>query len=117
MQEEILIPITLFVAVGVILYHFIKTRHSERMAIIEKGVNDEQMAYLLRTRKREGNNLLTLKIGAVLIGVGLAILGGAFVDPSIQDETIAGLIFLLPGIGLLLVYAVARKLDKGEERQ
>ncbi len=117
MQEEILIPITLFVATAVILYHFIKNRHTERMAIIEKGVSDDQLAFLLPSRKKEGAGMLTLKIGAVLIGVGLAILIGAYVDPSVQDETIAGLIFLLPGIGLLLVYAVARKTEKGEEQQ
>jgi len=112
--EEILIPITFFVATAVILYNFFKSRHAERMAIIDKGLNEEQLSYLLKTRARQSNNGWSLKIGAIAVGVGIAILIGASVPYDIQDEVVAGLVFLLPGIGLLLVYRFAK--TSGEEQ-
>ena len=106
MQEEILIPITMFLAIGVVLYHYVKTRHTERMAIIEKGLNDEQLRYF-KTRKRGIDSGWSIKLGSVLIGVGLAVVIGAMVPYDIQDSITVGLIFMLPGIGLLLVYKLA----------
>ena len=109
MQEEILIPITLFIATAIILYNFFKTRHAERMAIIDKGLNEEQLSYLLKTKKRVSSNDWSLKLGALLIGVGLAVLLGTMAPYDIRDAVITGLIFLFPGIGLLLVYIYVNK--------
>ncbi|MCB0281156.1 MAG: hypothetical protein H6627_09760 [Calditrichae bacterium] len=113
MQEEILIPITLFIAVAIVLYNFLKSRHAERMAIIDKGLNEEQLSYLLRTKKAPASNEWSIKLGAILIGVGLAILLGTMAPYDMRDAVITGLIFLFPGIGLLLVYIFAGK--KSEE--
>ena len=104
MQEEIFIPITLFIAVAVILYHFLKSRHAERMAIIDKGLNEDQLSYLLKTKKKASSNEWSVKIGAILIGVGLAVVVGSLAPYDLQEQMITGLIFLLPGIGLLLAY-------------
>lgn len=104
MSEEIFIPITLFIAVAVILYHFLKSRHAERMAIIDKGLNEDQLSYLLKTKKKASSNEWSVKIGAILIGVGLAVVVGSLAPYDLQEQMITGLIFLLPGIGLLLAY-------------
>jgi len=105
MQEEILIPITMFAAIAIVLYQFIKSRHSERMTIIEKGLNEEQLSYLLKSKKGMASNTnWSLKLGAVLVGVGLAVIIGAIVPYDLQEEITTGLIFMLPGVGLLLVY-------------
>ncbi|KAA3618345.1 MAG: hypothetical protein D8M58_20815 [Calditrichaeota bacterium] len=113
MQEEIFIPLTLFVAMAVVIYQFIKTRHAERMSIIEKGLNEEQLSFLLRTKKRSTSNEWSVKLGALFVGVGLAILIGNIAAPyDLVEETVAGLIFLFPGIGLLLAY---KFLDKKED--
>lgn len=105
MQVEILIPITMFAAIAIVLYQFIKSRHSERMAIIEKGVNDEQLNYLLKSKRSAASNSnWSLKLGAVLVGVGLAVIIGSVVPYDMQEEITTGLIFMLPGVGLLLVY-------------
>lgn len=114
MDEEILIPITLFIAIAVVLYHFLKSRHAERMSIIEKGLNEEQLSYLLRTKKSPSSSEWSLKLGAILIGVGLAVLIGTMAPYDIQDAVITGLIFLFPGIGLLLVYIFDNKKAKKE---
>ena len=116
MQEEILIPITMFVAISIVLYQFIKSRHSERMAIIEKGLNEEQLSYLLKSKKGMGSKSgWSLKLGAVLVGVGLAVVIGSIVPYDIQEEITTGLIFMLPGIGLLLVYKFADLISKDDE--
>lgn len=110
MQGEFFIPITFFAAIAVVLYGFIKSRHTERMAIIEKGLNDEQLSYLVRNkRKTEYSSIWSLKLGAVLIGIGLAVIIGSIVPYDIQDEITTGLIFMLPGIALLLVYMFSDK--------
>lgn len=113
MQEEILIPITFFIAVAIVLFNFLKSRHSERMAIIDKGLNEEQLSYLLRTKKAPSTNEWSLKLGAILIGVGLAVLLGTMAPYDVKEAVITGLIFLFPGIGLLLVYMFSGK--KSEE--
>lgn len=117
MKEEILIPMTLFISTAIVLYYFLKSRHAERMAIIDKGLNEEQLSYLLKTKKREYiHNNWSLKLGVFLIGVGLAVLIGSAVPYDMQDSTITGLIFLFPGIGLLLVYKFSdNKLKKEKE--
>ncbi len=117
MEEEILIPMTLFVATAVVLYQFIKSRHAERMSIIDKGLNEDQLSFLLRTKKKEASNEWTIKIGAISIGIGLAILLGTIATPyDLQDEIITGLIFLFPGIGLLLAYKYLGKNEESQEK-
>jgi Domain of unknown function (DUF6249) len=106
---EFLIPITFFAAIAAVLYNFIKSRHNERMAIIEKGLNEEQLKYLLRHKKGFLVNGWSIKLGAFLIGIGLAVIIGTFVPGYMQDEITVGLIFMFPGIGLLLVYKFADK--------
>lgn len=115
--EEILIPITLFVSIAVVLYNFVKTRHAERMAIIEKGLNEDQLKYLLNTKKKEVSlDSWSLKFGAILVGVGIAVIIGSLVPYDIQDEITVGSIFLLPGIGLMLVYKYTYdKIEKNKE--
>ena len=111
---EFLIPITFFAAIAAVLYHFIKSRHTERMAIIEKGLSEEQLKYLLRHKRGFLMNGWSLKLGAFLIGIGLAVIIGSFVPSYMQDEITVGLIFMFPGIGLLLVYKFAEKEAENE---
>jgi len=115
MDEEVFIPITMFVAIGVVLYQFIKARHAERMSIIDKGLNEEQLSYLLKSKKAITNSTWSLKLGAVLVGVGLAVIIGSLVPYDIQDEITTGLIFMLPGVGLLLVYKYADNKTESEQ--
>ena len=107
MQGEIFIPITMFAAIGIVLYQFIKSRHAERMAIIDKGLSEEQLSYLLKSKKAMTNSTWSLKLGAVLVGVGLAVIIGSLVPYDLQEEFTTGLVFMLPGIALLLVYKYA----------
>jgi len=113
---EFLIPITFFAAIAAVLYNFIKSRHSERMAIIDKGLNEEQLRYLLKAKKGMFlNSSWSVKLGAVLIGVGMAVIIGTMMPYDIREEITTGLVFMLPGIGLLLVYKFADNKPADEE--
>lgn len=112
---EVIIPITLFVATALILYYYLRTRHQERMQIIEKGVSEEQVKYLLKTQKPKPNPLNSIKYGLLLIAVGLAIFLGTLAPGSEQEEITFGLIFLLPGISLVIFYYIANRRTRGEK--
>jgi len=102
MDEEILIPITFFASVAFILYYYFRYRYLERQAIIDKGMNiDELKTFLKKTPRQNGNSgASSAKWGIILIAIGLAILIGS----QFSDEIMVGLIFMLPGFGLLLYY-------------
>ncbi len=102
---EFLIPIVFFTSVAIVIYYIVKFRNSERLAVIEKGMSEEQLNYFKITKKyRFLTHETTLKLSVLLIGVGLAILTGNFVPDDMKEATIGGLVFVLPGLGLLWVY-------------
>lgn len=108
----IMIPITLFIVTGIVIYYLIKTRHQERMAIIERGAEGEALQYLSGKQKdKTADPSRWVKWGFILIAIGLAILIGNQFD----EEVTFGLIFMLPGIGLLLYYAMFGKKEKEKE--
>lgn len=113
---EFLIPIVLFASMAIVIYYFIKFRNEERMAIIEKGLSDEQLSFFTKAKRKSLlSNEWTIKLSVLLIGVGLAVLIGNFVPYGYQDTTIVGLIFLLPGLGLLFVYRHLEGKEKEEK--
>ena len=104
-ELEFLIPIVFLGSVAMVIYYIVKFRNSERLAIIEKGLSEEQLSYFMKAKRiRLLSNETTLKLSVLLIGIGLAILIGNFVPHDMQDAIIGGLVFVLPGIGLLWVY-------------
>jgi len=105
MQEEIFIPIVMFLVVGVVIYQFIKNRHEERMALIEKTDISPELKNVLRIQPvypAKG----VVKWAFLLLGLGLALAIGGFVDPYVDEMVVGGLIFGLPGIMLLIYYKI-----------
>lgn len=102
MEEEILIPIALFASIAFILYYFFRYRYLERQAIIEKGMTADELKDILKKhpKQKAENNTNMAKWGILFIAIGLAILVGT----QFSDEVMLSLIFILPGIGLLIYY-------------
>ncbi|MBN1406936.1 MAG: hypothetical protein JW956_04065 [Calditrichaceae bacterium] len=102
MEEEIFIPIVLFVSIAFILYSYLRYRYLERQAILEKGMSIEELKEIFKStaksKNESGANMA--KWGIILIAIGLAILIGSY----FSDEVMGALIFILPGAGLLLYY-------------
>lgn len=97
-----LVSVTAIVA-GVIFYYF-KTRHEERMAIIEKGENIEYP-------KSRSSKLSALKWGIVFLSVGLSLMIGIYIDIWRNHD---GPFFTLPllivgaGLGFLGYYNIIK---------
>lgn len=109
-EFEFLIPIVFFASIAAVLYHFIKFRNAERMAVIEKGLSEEQLNFFKGAKKQTlFANQWTIKLSVLLIGVGLAVMIGEFVPNDMRETMTIGLMFLLPGLGLLLSYKYIEK--------
>lgn len=99
---EVFIPITLFSATAFVLFFFFRYRYLERQAIIEKGISGEELKEMFKKhpKQKTKNDANLAKWGIILIAIGLAILIGT----QFSDEVMLALIFIFPGIGLLLFY-------------
>ena len=101
MNEDILIPLTLFAAIFGIVYIYLMTRNKERMALIEKGASAELF------NKPSGAGQIGLKLGIMAIGVGIGIVvANLFASADLLDEEVAfpSMIFIFGGIGLVASY-------------
>jgi Domain of unknown function (DUF6249) len=112
-METLIAFIALFATVFGIVYVFYTTRHKERLALIEKGAD----ASLFNTGKEgkspAGWNRFTLKLGMLLMGIGLGIIAGAiFESANVFPSEEAGyfsMIFIFGGLALVLFYLIDRK--------
>ena len=105
MQEEILIPISMFASIVLVLYLFITTRNKERMALIEKGAD----ANLFKSKSKP---FPALKIGMFIVGIGLGILFGNIIaaNTTLQEETAYfSMIFLFAGSSLIISHLIEKK--------
>lgn len=84
-------------------WFYLRARHAERMAMIEKDIPFEM---------EEGHRLwqrLWLRVGFLALGIGAGIFAGFFVSEVIgMNEEVAfpALIFLMAGIAIVLSYVV-----------
>jgi len=106
MNEEVLIPMTMFICAFGILYVYFTTRHKERLSLIEKGADPA----LFQSKKSWGNT--SMRIGMFLVGIALGILTGNILAETTQlkDEVAYfSMIFLFGGTSLILYYLVLEK--------
>lgn len=95
----------------VMLVYLRRMENSEKLAMIEKGVDPS----LFARRKRGSSG--TLRISLLLIGVGFGFLGGQILE-SLSDSfghdplPYFTMIFIFGGLGLLAAYLIEEKKDK-----
>jgi hypothetical protein len=105
--------IAFFATVFGIMYVFYSTRNRERIALIEKGAD----ASLFNTGKDAKGminwNKFTLKIGMLLVGIGLGVIAGGLLDSAQAFPSEAAgyfsMIFVFGGLALVLFYLIDRK--------
>ena len=105
------VSVFFFVCVCAIWGSIIFTRHRERMSMIEKGLDAEYVKSLHARGTWKVDPLSSLKWGMILVGIGLAILLGSWLNANymVEKGVYPGLIGLFGGIGLVAFYLVARK--------
>ncbi len=110
----IIISVAFFAAVAVPIYENIRSRHRERMALIEKGIVTEDVKYLYTGTAAKSNPYGALKWGLILVFVGAGILLAQILSPIVSEEQ--PLYFALVSIGagaaLLIFYRIALKRQK-----
>jgi hypothetical protein len=100
MATEIIGTILLFSTIMVFIVSYFKTRHNERMALINSG----RTAKIFDTNDTESNK--SLKFGLFLLSIGLGLLTGLIIDKILETEP-AGVfvsIFIFGGISLIFYH-------------
>ena len=113
MNEEILIPISFFLAIFGIVYLYLSTRNRERLALIEKGVD----ASVFMRGKEDGPafyKVILLNLALLLMGIGggvfLALLLATYTSLD-QEALYPAMIFLSAGASLFAGFAMTKKLE------
>ena len=108
---EFLVGIFFFICVAVIWGAYILSKHRERMTIIEKGLNPEDMKTLYAKNWRFAASPLTsLKWGILLVMVGAGLLIGLWLHSMyyLADGFVPGIMAVAGGLGLVIFYFVAQ---------
>ena len=113
-MEEILIPISFFIAIFGIVYLYLSTRNKERLALIEKG-SDASIFMRGRSHTAPIWKVLILNLALLLMGIGL----GTFIASLLEnyssldsDAIYPAVIFFTAGVGLFIGFNMTKNLDK-----
>lgn len=107
---EVLIPITLFITTGFVLYVYFTNRNKERLQLIEKGLSSE----IFSKKKSKNNPVLILGVISMCIGLG-SFIGYFLENLGLNSEVVyPGSIFLFSGIGLISVFFLNRRLKEND---
>lgn len=111
MNGDILVPITFIATLFGIIYLYLKSRHRERLHMIEKGVSSNSLYSKARTLSA------TLKIGMLCIGIGIGILMGYLINCflAIPQGHVLYFVFsfLFGGLALILNYRIEKNRTDG----
>ncbi|MBK8620915.1 MAG: hypothetical protein IPN79_03935 [Saprospiraceae bacterium] len=112
-MDAVLVFISLFLLIFGISYLYFSTRHKERLALIEKGVDAGIFISPKAPRAAPVWKILTLNLALVMMGVGLGIIIGGFLAELtvIGDAAYPASIFMVSGLGLLIGHFQTKKLD------
>ncbi|MFA7289032.1 MAG: DUF6249 domain-containing protein [Melioribacteraceae bacterium] len=114
MPEE-LVPIILFLVIGLVMIMFFYFRSKERSLMLEKGLTAEQMLEFYKTKPVP---YLGLKFGIVTIffGVGLGV--GMLLETYTTDEFwIPFFLITLTGLGFVIAHFAVRELEKKDKQE
>jgi len=118
MEQDIIIPIfgmmlPIIISLGafIMVVYIRKFDNLEKMAIIEKGLDPS----LFKSTKSWPTSS-ALRFGLLLIGAGLGLVMGHWLDRSFDMEEVGyfSMLFIFGGLGLLLAYLIEEKKLRGQ---
>ena len=114
MDEEILIPLSMFAAIFGIVYLYFTTRNKERLALIEKGA-EATIFTKGKSHTAPFWKVFILNLSLLLMGIGTGIFIASILEKGLGvDQAIAypATIFLMAGAALFLGFTMTKNLDK-----
>lgn len=114
MNEEILIPLSLFLSIFGIVYLYFSTRNKERLALIEKGA-DASIFVKGKTSTAPIWKVIILNLALLLMGVGVGVFLASLLEAysSLDEDAVyPATIFLMAGVGLFIGFNMTKNLDK-----
>ena len=119
MEEGVLAILWLIiVSVGILvtIVYIRKFINQERMSMIEKGMNPNEVE---ANKPRTSNPIWPLRFALLLIGAGLGLFVGYFLDMALDMEEVAyfSMFFVFAGTGLGISYVVEDKKEKERSLQ
>lgn len=113
-MEEILIPISFFLAVFGMAYLYLSTRNKERLALIEKGAD---ASIFMRGKSHTAPiwKVLILNLALLLMGIGIGVFIAMLLTEYTtlnEDAVYPAVIFFMAGAALFLGYKMTKDLDK-----
>lgn len=106
-----LIPISLFLGAFAMVFAIRYFSNKEKMAMIERGMDPG----IARARQLAPRTFLSLKIGLLLVGLGLGLLIALFVTIQLNMEAeqavpvYFGCLSIFGGLGLIVSYIIEKK--------
>ncbi len=114
MMEDIAIPIAMFAMIFGCVYVAVTSKHRQRMALIEKGMDPSLIGGSHRDIYR------SLRLGLLAVGIGVGLFLGRFLDRAMfagagEDTPIAYFIttLLCGGVALLAYHFLVRNKQQG----
>jgi len=109
----VMVPIVSIVGAFIMIVYLRKYQNQERMSMIEKGV-DPQLFNINRVRSTSG----PLRASLLLIGAGIGLLLGYFLDRAFYMEEVGyfAMLFIFGGLGLGASYLIEEKKIKEESK-
>jgi hypothetical protein len=117
MEQGIWIPIigmiTTFGTTFGLVFYYLHTRHRQRLAMLEKGVDPRTFC-----PRPTANKYASLKWSMLLIGIAVGLIFAAIVDSAtdLQEGAQFGMVLLFGGLGLLTYYFIVRKNDENGDK-
>lgn len=110
-MEEVIVALAVtvpLIGVFVMIVYLRRMENSEKLAMIEKGVDHTLFA------KKQRNTSFPLRVSLLCIGVGFGFLLGYFLDHQFYMEEIGyfSMLFIFGGLGLGAAYLVEEKKNK-----
>ncbi len=110
---DLLIPVSLFLAIFGIVYVFLSTRNKERLALIEKGAD---AGIFMKGKSVYGaGKIIILNLSLLLMGIGLGVFIGLILTAcTVLDNhaVYSAAVFTMAGVGLFVGFYMTKKLEK-----
>ena len=114
MNGDILVPMSMFLAIFGVVYLYLSTRNKERLALIEKGV--DASIFMRGAQDRPPfYKVILLNLALLLMGIGI----GAFVAlllatyTSLNENALyPAIIFTMAGASLFVGFNLTKNLDQ-----